>query len=684
MSFSNGPDSYDGEAEEKSSDLIETGLSDNIPKVVRRRASLEPKINTRKRQTNSKNWRAHVAKERRNKGLPYTSVRGKEVAGRSIKPGCGDKCQKRCHKIFNENIRKIHFSSFWKIADHSRQYDFIARTVHKIPVTRRTTDFDSSRRNFTLGYHLIKGGELVKCCKTMYLHTLDISAQFVMTTMKKLEKKVFLSETETDTVPTDAITVTPDKRGKHLRRGRVIPELVKQSVIAHINKFPTVEAHYVRESSTRLYLDEHLSVRKMHGMYLIEQEAKEQKAASLRQYQDIFNSNFNYSFFSPKKDQCDVCLRWKNMSSEEKEDPNTLETYTKHIANKQRSRELKEADVKQAKDGASPDPDLPPRDPGERTYVNLPKSMREVCVATYDLEKVLYVPKGENAAFWYLSKLSVYNFTVFEMVSKEGYCYVWDQTTGKKGAIEIASCVWNFIRRKVAQGVLKFIFYSDNCVPQNKNSILFSMYLLACRKFGISIEHRYLEKGHTQMECDSMHARIEAKSRNVTVYVPAQWYGLIRSAKVTKPAYVLKEMSQSDILDFNEVASFHSMASIPISKLREVVVESGNPGHIKYKVDYDSPHIIEEVFIRAAGRPINWQTYLPPAAYKEKFAVKLKLLKGLLKLCEKDIPAAYHYFYNALTPEEAPELPLLKQPAQPKPTTGQKKKNKKRVTKAKK
>ena len=44
-----------------------------------------------------------------------------------------------------------------------------------------------------------------------------------------------------------------------------------------------------------------------------------------------------------------------------------------------------------------------------------------------------------------------------------------------------------------------------------------------------------------------------------------------------------------------------------------------------------------------------------------------------MKLCEKDMPAAYHYFHSPLIPETASELPLVQPPAQLKPTAAQKK-----------
>lgn len=66
----------------------------------------------------------------------------------------------------------------------------------------------------------------------------------------------------------------------------------------------------------------------------------------------------------------------------------------------------------------------------------------------------------------------------------------------------------------------------------------------ALQKFNLtSIEHEYLEKGHTQNKNDSVQAAIEAASRYVSVYSTSQWAAIIRSARSKNP-YTVEEMFQ--------------------------------------------------------------------------------------------------------------------------------------------
>ena len=55
--------------------------------------------------------------------------------------------------------------------------------------------------------------------------------------------------------------------------------------------------------------------------------------------------------------------------------------------------------------------------------------------------------------------------------------------------------------------------YSDGCGSQNRNVTLSNALSTLARDKGITIAQNYLEKGHTQMECDSVHSVIERKKK---------------------------------------------------------------------------------------------------------------------------------------------------------------------------
>lgn len=57
------------------------------------------------------------------------------------------------------------------------------------------------------------------------------------------------------------------------------------------------------------------------------------------------------------------------------------------------------------------------------------------------------------------------------------------------------------------------------------------MYLHTSDRFKVNVSHRFLEKGHTQNEADSVHALIERTAKNKLIYIPDEWYTLVRWAK---------------------------------------------------------------------------------------------------------------------------------------------------------
>ena len=97
--------------------------------------------------------------------------------------------------------------------------------------------------------------------------------------------------------------VMSDKRGKHHNRPLALTEDQKNRVRDHINCFPTMESHYCRETTERLFLEEGLSISLMYRMYQEKLFEEKIKYIQFQSYRQIFLDEFNYGFFHPKKDR---------------------------------------------------------------------------------------------------------------------------------------------------------------------------------------------------------------------------------------------------------------------------------------------------------------------------------------------------------------------------------------------
>lgn len=263
---------------------------------------------------------------------------------------------------------------------------------------------------------------------------------------------------------------------------------LKDGVRKHIESLPTVESHYLRQQTERTYIEGNLNLATLYRDYKRECEESGKPFVKACIYENIFNFEYNIGWHRPKKDQCSMCERYANSSPEEK--LMLQDEYNKHVTNKNKSREEKQNDVSYA------------------------STVENRLVAVYDLQAVLSTPCSEVSDFYYKSKLATYNFTIFDIGTKEGFCYVWSENVGRRGANEIGSCLLQFLEQKCIEKHVTF--YSDNCAGQNKNKYIASLYLYATAFMKIpTITHTFLITGHTENEGDSMHSCIEKKKKNI-------------------------------------------------------------------------------------------------------------------------------------------------------------------------
>lgn len=95
-------------------------------------------------------------------------------------------------------------------------------------------------------------------------------------------------------------------------------EKIKNSIREHINSIPRIESHYRRQDSTREYISEDkICLADLYSDNKKIEEDKNEPAANLTMYSRIFLSEFNISFFSPKKDLCNLCDQFKNAPNDE-------------------------------------------------------------------------------------------------------------------------------------------------------------------------------------------------------------------------------------------------------------------------------------------------------------------------------------------------------------------------------
>ncbi|KAF2890147.1 hypothetical protein ILUMI_16026 [Ignelater luminosus] len=103
--------------------------------------------------------------------------------------------------------------------------------------------------------------------------------------------------------------------------------------------------------------------------------------------------------------------------------------------------------------------------------------------------------------------------------------------------------------------VVHLSLLSDCCSGQDRNAVVACMLQEAVIKSKnlVIIDLKFLEPGHTHMGCNSMHATIEAASENAKIFIPNDWYNIIKLATKTGQAYNVSIMHFDDFCDYKNL-----------------------------------------------------------------------------------------------------------------------------------
>ena len=569
----------------------------------------------RKRKLNKDKWKRSVLKERRCRGLDYVSAKGIKIPERrKIKSQNCSKCRFKCNENLSDKDRQTINESYYNLGSYSRQRDFICQMVDEVTPVRCKGKKKVSRQ-----FHLIASNKRIRVCRDMFLSTLNIGTKTLLYTVEN--KKGMVSK--------------EDQRGKHRPANKTDDDIL-DSVRTHIESFPQMEAHYVRKDSKRKYLPAGLNINRMWNMYKRKCLQNNQKYASAGKYRAIFCNEYNYSFYKPKKDQCSLCVRYNQNKEAGKVDDEMQKKFEEHQQRKEESRHEKERAKEKAK-----------------------VKSKFSYAATFDLQAVLTTPCSLVGELYYTRKLCCYNLSVYSLGDGNGLCHLWDETQGKRGANEISTCLIRNTSSICAslKKTNEITYFSDACIGQNRNRFVSASLLYSINNSPESLQvinHKFLESGHSQMECDSMHACIEGAKKETSVFVPSQWNTVVTMARKKKP-FVVIPMKYTDVYDMKTFVSKYcpNMKTstcgqrINWNNITWVQVRKSSPDSIFLNYTFSEENFME-IKVSLKTRKTSNEKVLQ-AAYKAKIPISAAKKKDLIQLCDKGIiPEEFHAYYNSL------------------------------------
>jgi hypothetical protein len=593
----------------------DTSCPNITPRKQAKYISPQTKRLSRKRgDAKPERWKKNVKKNLRMSGKEYVSSAGQTVEAREIQPtNCG-KCRYKCDTNIPEEDRRKIFNVFWGLGSYERQKDFVCQNVTEHSPDRIRTAAQRRRKTARVFSFQINSQQ-IRVCKSFFIKTLNIGEKYVHTALKSKIAGTFGKV---------------DGRGK-CRPHNKTPAAKLDEVRKHIESFPVVDAHYTRQDTNRKFLGCDLTIAKMYHLYTEFCKSKGKKCVGSSVYRKVFCEEYNFSFHVPKKDQCQTCVTY--WQAEERDEVTEImkTEFEEHQKRKTLARGEKDLDKSFAKK--------------KHTYH----------AATFDLEAVLPVPCSLVSQVYYKRKLSCYNLSVYSLADGKTTCFMWNESEGKRGSCEIATCLLLYL--KSLPSANHVCFFSDSCPGQNRNRFVFAALLHAVVTLpNINIlDHKYLESGHTQMECDSVHSTIERAKRLTSVYVPSQWDTIVRMARRKNPYFVVPVKHQ-DILNFKPVAqqilpnmSFDDQGRrVQWMKIVWLQVRKSDPDYLFFKYSFDQEEF-NMLKIKSARRGTLAIQDDIPKAYTGKLSISEAKKKDLQSLCAANIiPAEFHSFYENL------------------------------------
>uniref|UniRef100_A0A0K8SL42 Uncharacterized protein n=2 Tax=Lygus hesperus TaxID=30085 RepID=A0A0K8SL42_LYGHE len=178
-------------------------------------------------------------------------------------------------KISEEERMEI-FSRFWQIGDLMLQREFVRSNITEV---NRSLDLpNSAARSTNQAFYLeTENGRLANMQEIFYSHPGDQPQMDLY--YQEENNNGFLEE---------------DLRGRHNNRKKVDTEILSD-MRAHIQSIPRIQSHYLREQTSKEYIEGNKTIRSIYRDYVDFCKEKSKPYGSEDKFRRIFNTEFNIS-----------------------------------------------------------------------------------------------------------------------------------------------------------------------------------------------------------------------------------------------------------------------------------------------------------------------------------------------------------------------------------------------------
>ena len=185
---------------------------------------------------------------------------------------------------------------------------------------------------------------------------------------------------------------------------------------------------------------------------------------------------------------------------------------------------------------------------------------KTMVTAVFDFQKTLLCPHGESSIFYYSRRLRNYHLTITDVATMETKCLLWNETEGAKGACEVASVVFSYLKQLTSFNVKTVNLFADRCGGQNVNRFVLIMLCYATIVLDIEeINMNFLVTGHSHNLNDTAHKNVETTTSHLKLFTTEMWSTAIQASFVEMPPQV-------EILDHTYFKDYKSKTTFPMFK----------------------------------------------------------------------------------------------------------------------
>lgn len=532
-------------------------------------------------------------------------------------------CAFQCGELRNEE-KRMHFIEFYKL-DYNSQSAFLAKACIKVgDVNRRRVSEVFSRRHCTPQYFIPRKDTNVRVCRKTLCDVFNITPRRVQMLLEKIKFDKPLT----------------DGRGLHDNRPNRVSDETRELIKQHISSFPLQENHYSRLESKKKCLNPNLTVKRMWKLFLNKHPDSQ---VGIHMYRDIFNSEFNLRFGLPRSDTCAYCDRLyiQLIAANDDTERRTIEVESRiHHARA----DLAYSSL--AKDTALAENHL------DTTVV--------LCV---DLQQVLFCPNLTHNNVFYQRQLSCYNLAVHNAGTNKAMMFFWDETIGKRGSAEVASCILKYITlhfSKLMEGeTRRLVIWSDRCVGQNNNWRMIALLQhLVLNQYFSCVEQKFMTTGHSFLPCDRDFALIERAKKGKKVYIPFHFVEIIANAKDSNQ-FQVNMMEGEDFKNIDIVLKSLATAKFNITDHVWYQITTDDPITLRARISHN---ILQPWISHCLAKKIkHTKKFYPPvnvlefpSLYTSRLGIKPAKKKDLDDMCQY-IPAEFRGFYESIEVEGGSE-----------------------------